>query len=71
MNPAAMTKSGSGIDSAIVGPPIRMMLAGWCGVFRQSTEGPVIGRLTTPTSARLKPARAPRLWSSNAFTSAI
>ena len=66
-----MTSSGSSIDSAIDGPPMRTTLAGWCNVFHQSTENLMIGRLTTPTSARSAPARAPRLRSSNAFTSAI
>ena len=48
-----------------------LALAGWWSVFHQSTENLMIGRLTTPTSARIEAARAPRAGSSNASWSAM
>ena len=44
-------------DSDMVGAPVRLIEAGWCSVFHQSTLNLMIGRLTTPTSARIAPAR--------------
>ena len=39
----------------IVGAPVSVMVSGWCSVFHQSTLNLMIGRFTTPTSARIAP----------------
>ena len=51
----AATKSGRSIPIYIEGAPVSVMDAGWCSVFHQSTLNLIIGRLTTPTKARMAP----------------
>src|SRR4029079_13466716 len=52
-------------------PPMRIAEAGWCSVFRQSTENLMIGKLIAPTSVSTAAARAAREGSSTARHSAI
>ena len=58
------------MSTCIPGALIRVTEAGWCSVFHQSTENFTMGMFTTPTSARIAPARDPRSASSKARTSA-
>ena len=43
----------------IEGAAVSVIDAGWWSVFHQSTLNLMIGRLTTPTRARMAPARYP------------
>ena len=61
--------NGQSIDVSIEIPPDRIILAGWCSVFHQSTENFTIGKFTHPMSARMAAGRAPLSVLSNAFDS--
>ena len=41
----------------MLGAPVKPIVAGWCSVFHQSTLNLMIGRFTTPISARIAPDR--------------
>src|SRR3954462_1141437 len=59
------------MEAAMLGDPVSPIEAGWGSVFHQSTLNLMIGRLTTPTSARMAPAFAPRSGLSKARTRAM
>ena len=44
VKPSAQSSSGQSMPTYMVGAPVRVMLAGWCSVFHQSTLNLMIGR---------------------------